>query len=56
VADAALGQLAEEVVDDLLFLLAALLGLLELVVVYHTGNHLLLLDIEIVLSLLKGLP
>lgn len=54
-AHAAVGQLTQEVVNDLLLLLASLLGLLELVVVDNAGDDFLLLYVEIVLPLLKGL-
>ena len=54
VADASVGHLAEEIVDDLFFLLNLLFVFIELQEGEHAGNYALLLHVEVLLVSLHG--
>ena len=49
-----LRQLAQEIVDDLLLLLSAVLIFSELIIVDHTPEDFLLFNVKIVLRLIEG--
>lgn len=53
-ANATLRQLAQEIVNDFFLLLSAVLIFSELVIVDHTPEDLLLLNVKIVLRLIEG--